>query len=61
MFWLYVWGPLRPFHYPSGGQMRPIVGVVGAPAFRIIRARCHELWKFWQTTDLERTSEPARA
>lgn len=18
MFWLYVWGPLRPFHYPSG-------------------------------------------
>jgi hypothetical protein len=23
MFWLYVWGPLRPFHYPSGELLPP--------------------------------------
>jgi hypothetical protein len=24
MFWLYVWGPLRPFHYPSGDLLPPL-------------------------------------
>lgn len=24
MFWLYVWGPLRPFHYPSGELLPPL-------------------------------------
>jgi hypothetical protein len=24
MFWLYVWGPLRPFHYPSGDLLPPM-------------------------------------
>lgn len=23
MFWLYVWGPLRPFHYPGGELLPP--------------------------------------
>src|SRR5687768_15903720 len=23
MFWLYVWGPLRPFHYPAGDVAPP--------------------------------------
>jgi hypothetical protein len=26
MFWLYVWGPLRPFHYPEG-DLAPSLGV----------------------------------
>ena len=24
MFWLYVWGPLRPFHYPDGDLLPPL-------------------------------------
>ena len=24
MFWLYVWGPLRPFHYPDGELLPPL-------------------------------------
>jgi len=24
MFWLYVWGPLRPFHYPGGELLPPL-------------------------------------
>jgi len=24
MFWLYVWGPLRPFHYPNGDLLPPL-------------------------------------
>src|SRR5688500_11724875 len=24
MFWLYVWGPLRPFDYPSGDLLPPL-------------------------------------
>jgi hypothetical protein len=29
MFWLYVWGPLRPFHYPDG-QLLPPLGMLVA-------------------------------
>jgi len=28
MFWLYVWGPLRPFHYPSGELLPPLPWLV---------------------------------
>jgi hypothetical protein len=37
MFWLYVWGPLRPFSYP-GGELLP-----GAP-FALLLAGCIALW-----------------
>lgn len=37
MFWLYVWGPLRPFAYPSGDLLP------GAP-FALVVAACVALW-----------------
>lgn len=37
MFWLYVWGPLRPFNYPSGNLMP------GA-WFVVVIAACVALW-----------------
>jgi hypothetical protein len=37
MFWLYVWGPLRPFHYPNGDLLPP------APFVFVIIA-CFSLW-----------------
>src|SRR5687768_5848883 len=37
MFWLYVWGPLRPFAYPSGDLMP------GA-SFALVICACVALW-----------------
>lgn len=37
MFWLYVWGPLRPFAYPSGHLMPP-------PAFWLVVLACIATW-----------------
>ena len=37
MFWLYVWGPLRPFAYPSGDLLP------GVP-FVLVVAGCIALW-----------------
>lgn len=37
MFWLYVWGPLRPFAYPAGDLLP------GAP-FALVVAGCIALW-----------------
>ena len=37
MFWLYVWGPLRPFAYPSGDRLPE------AP-FALLIAACIALW-----------------
>jgi hypothetical protein len=37
MFWLYVWGPLRPFAYPSGNLMPD-------PAFWLVMLGCVALW-----------------
>jgi hypothetical protein len=38
MFWLYVWGPLRPFHY-AGGELLPPLPVSG-----VLFAACVALW-----------------
>ena len=35
MFWLYVWGPLRPFHYPSGELLPPLLWLVGGLALSV--------------------------
>jgi len=35
MFWLYVWGPLRPFHYPSGDLAPSLAMFVGLAAICI--------------------------
>jgi hypothetical protein len=32
MFWLYVWGPLRPFHYPVGEFLPPVPWLLGGLA-----------------------------
>lgn len=53
MFWLYVWGPLRPFAYPSGDLMPE------AP-FAILAAACIALWwviprSYFQVRDFERS------
>ena len=37
MFWLYVWGPLRPFAYPTGDLLPP-------PVFALVIAGCVALW-----------------
>lgn len=37
MFWLYVWGPLRPFAYPAG----PLLPQAG---FVLLAAACIALW-----------------
>jgi hypothetical protein len=38
MFWLYVWGPLRPFSYPSGDVVPDVTVVASAIAV------CAALW-----------------
>ena len=38
MFWLYVWGPLRPFHYANGELLPPLP--MGVALF----AACIALW-----------------
>ena len=38
MFWLYVWGPLRPFHYPSGDLLPPFPLCMG------LFAACAAVW-----------------
>ncbi len=35
MFWLYVWGPLRPFHYPSGDLLPPLPVLVACLAIGV--------------------------
>lgn len=35
MFWLYVWGPLRPFDYPSGELLPPLPLLVAGLAISI--------------------------
>ena len=37
MFWLYVWGPLRPFAYPAGD-------LLPGPGFLLLVAACVALW-----------------
>ena len=37
MFWLYVWGPLRPFHYQSGNLLPPA-------SFLFVIIACISLW-----------------
>lgn len=38
MFWLYVWGPLRPFHYPAGDLFPSIT------LFLLLAASCVAAW-----------------
>jgi len=37
MFWLYVWGPLRPYSYPAGH-------LLPGPGFAVLVAGCVALW-----------------
>ncbi len=58
MFWLYVWGPLRPFAYPAG-QMLP-----GA-WFAVVVAACFSLWwvlprGYFETRAFERSGRVYR-
>ncbi len=53
MFWLYVWGPLRPFAYPSGDLMPHA-------SFALVVAACVSLWwilprAYFQVHGFERT------
>ncbi len=35
MFWLYVWGPFRPFHYPDGQLLPPLPLLVACFALAV--------------------------
>jgi hypothetical protein len=37
MFWLYVWGPLRPYSYPPGH-------LLPGPSFALLTGGCVALW-----------------
>ena len=53
MFWLYVWGPLRPFHYPGGDLLPPLSSCVA------LLAACVALWwmpsSYYQIRPFERS------
>lgn len=53
MFWLYVWGPLRPFHYPGGELFPPL------PVFVTLFAASIALWwlpsSYYQIRPFERS------
>jgi hypothetical protein len=55
MFWLYVWGPLRPFAYPSGD-------LVPATWFLVPVAACIALWwvlpqSYFRVFEFERSGQ----
>ena len=59
MFWLYVWGPLRPYAYPSGN-------LVPSAWFVIVVAACIALWwvlprAYFETREFESTGRIYRA
>ena len=53
MFWLYVWGPLRPFRYASGELLPPL------PLGIVLFAACIALWwlpsSYYQVRPFERS------
>ena len=53
MFWLYVWGPLRPFHYTSGDVApNPLVFIAGI-AVSILAGRLPDA--YFRIRDFERS------
>lgn len=59
MFWLYVWGPMRPFTYPSGDLMPEAW-------FVVVIAACVALWwllprTYFRVHQFERTGQMYKA
>ncbi len=53
MFWLYVWGPLRPYRYPAGD-------LLPSASFGIVIAACITLWwclpqRYFRVFEFERS------